>query len=108
MSEPNEDKSDRLLDELSDREQEAVVGGFGWEDFFGSFFFQKTDIDTFADAQDKFTDGSSISRRTSYKLSQITLAFTMPLFGGSGRRRSRSSSSRMRNIFNLFQSFWDN
>ena len=106
MSDPYEDKNDLLLDELSEQEQEAVVGGFGWEDFLGSFFFQRTDIDTFADAQDKFTDGSSISRRTGYKLSQITLAFTMPFLGGSSRRRSRSSSSRMRNVFNLFQALW--
>jgi hypothetical protein len=101
MSNPHEEKKDRLL-ELSEQEQEAVVGGFGLADFFGSFFFQKTDIDTFADAQDNFTDGSSISRRTGYRLSRITLAFTVP-FGRSGRRKSRSNSFNMRNIFDLFQ-----
>ena len=105
MSDPHEEKIDLFL-ELSEKEQEAVVGGFGWEDFFSSFFFQRTDIDTFADAQDKFTDGSSISRRTGYKLSRITLAFTIPSFGGSSRRRSRSRSNRMSNIFNLFQDLW--
>jgi hypothetical protein len=105
MSDSHEEKKYQLV-ELSEPEQEAVVGGFGWEDFFGSFFFQKTDIDTFADAQDKFTDGSSISRRTGYKLSRITLAFTMPFFGGSSRRRSRSRTTRMPNIFSLFQDLW--
>jgi hypothetical protein len=105
MSDPHEEKKYRLL-ELSESEQEAVVGGFGLEDFFGSFFFQKTDIDTFADAQANLADGSSISRRTGYKLSRITLAFTMPFFGGSSRRRSRSRSSRMPNIFSLFQDLW--
>lgn len=103
MSDPHEEK-DRLV-ELSELEQEAVVGGFGLEDFFGSFFFQKTDIDTFADAKASLADGSSVSRSTGYKLSQITLAF-MPLFGGSSRRRSRSRANRRLNIFSLFQDLW--
>lgn len=108
MSELHKDKNDLLFNELSDREQEAVIGGFDLEDLFSSFFFQKTDIDTFADAQDRFTDGSSISRRTGYRSSQITLSFTMPSFSGSSRRRSRSRTARMRYIFNLFQDLWGN
>jgi hypothetical protein len=103
MSDSHED-SLQFLAELSEQEQEAIAGGFGLEDFFGSFFFQKTDIDTFAEDRTNISNDVSISRRTGYKLSQITLAFTMPLFGGG--RGSRSRRSRMRNIFSLFQDYW--
>lgn len=104
MSDPHEDNSSQFLVDLSAREQEAIAGGFGLEDFFSSFFFQKTEIDTFAEARSNISNDISISRRTGYKSSQITLAFTIPVSGG--RRSSRSRKARMRNIFSLFQDYW--
>jgi hypothetical protein len=105
MSDSREDDRSQFLEDLSAQEQETIAGGFGLEDLFGSFFFQKTDIDTFADARTNISNDLSVSRRTGYKLSQITLAFTIPFFGGGGRS-SRSRKARMRNIFSLFQDDW--
>jgi len=102
MSDPIESKNPEFLVELSEPEQESVAGGFALEDMFESFFFQQTDIDTFAEAQ--FNDsqtGRSSLQRTGYRLSQITLAFTSPRFGG-GRSRYRRSR-RMGGIFNLLR-----
>lgn len=92
-----------LLKELSEPEQEAVAGGFGLGDIFSSFFFQKTDIDTSAEADTHIAPlGISSSRRTGYSSSQVTLAFTTSSFGG--RKSRRPGRSRMNNIFSLFQS----
>lgn len=101
MSDSREDNLSQFLEDLSAQKQESIAGGFGLEDFFSSFFFQKTDIDTFADARTNLSNDLSVSRRTGYKLSQITLEFTIPFFGG--RRNSRARKARMGNIFSLFQ-----
>ncbi len=105
MSDQIKLKDTELLQELSEPEQEAVAGGFGLEDIFSSFFFQKTDIDTSAEDNTHIAPmGISNSRRTRYRLSQVTLAFTS---FSSGRRRSRRPGrSRLNNIFNLFQDSW--
>ena len=89
-----------LLRELPESEQESVAGGFAM-DMFDSFFFQQTDISTFAEAEfnDSQTDRSGL-RRTGYRLSQLTLAFTSPRFGGG---RARSGRSRMGSIFNFLR-----
>ncbi len=100
MSDPIELKNREFLVELSEQEQESVAGGFAM-DMFDSFFFQQTDISTFAEAE--FNDsqtGRSGLQRTGYRLSQITLAFTSPRFGG---RRSRYGRSRMGGIFNFLR-----
>jgi len=103
MSDQIKIKQPELLKDLSEPEQEVVAGGFGWEDIFSSFFFQKTDIDTFAEADTQIAPGISVSRRTGYRSSQITLAFTS---SGSGGRRSRFGRARMWNVFSLLRNYW--
>ncbi len=93
-----------LLMELPESEQESVAGGFAM-DMFDSFFFQQTDISTFGEAEyNNPSDGGSYSQRTGYKLSQLTMAFSSPRFGG---RRTRYGRSRMGGIFNLLRG-WRN
>jgi hypothetical protein len=105
MSDQIKLKDTELLQELSEPEQEAVAGGFGLGDIFSSFFFQKTDIETYAEADTHIAPaGISASRRTGYRLSQVTLAFTSLSFGG--RRSRRPGRSRLNNVFNLFQDSW--
>jgi len=104
MSDPIKQDA-QLLTELPDSEQESVAGGFAM-DMFDSFFFQQTDISTFGEAEyNNPSDGSSYSQRTGYKLSQLTLAFSSPRFGG-GRARS-GRSRRMGGIFNFLRG-WRN
>jgi hypothetical protein len=103
MSDQIKIKQPELLKDLSEPEQEAVAGGFGWEDIFSSFFFQKTDIDTFAEADTQIAPGISVSRRTGYRSSQVTLAFTS--LGSSGRR-SRFGGFRRGNFFRRLRDYW--
>lgn len=107
MSDHTEAKDSELLIELTEPEQEVVTGGDRNMnmDMFESFFFQKTEISTFADAETNFSStGISSSHRTGYHLSQITLAFTSPR---SGRNRSRYGRSWMSNIFKLLRAWGD-
>jgi hypothetical protein len=107
MSDQVKGKDAELLQELSEPEQEAVAGGFGLEDLFSSFFFQKTDIDTSAEDNTHIAPvGISNSRRTRYRLSQVTIAFTTPYSSFARRRSRRPGRSRLNNIFNLFQDSW--
>lgn len=68
-----------LLIELSDQDQETLTGGCGFGGF-NYFFFQQTDIDTFANQDISVSGGQSggsgsSSSNTGYRLSQTTLAF---------------------------------
>lgn len=97
MSQPNESES-KLLVELSEQEQETVVGGFDLGDLFGFFFFDQTEIDTSASHAVSFSQKNSnfsSSSNTDYKLRRTTLAFGSPRSGSS----SRSSSSMSRRGF---------
>lgn len=101
MSDDIKPKDSELLVELSEQEQEIVAGGCAMGGL-ASFFFQQTDIETFAEDHTSFSGrdikGSS-SSRTGYKLSQTTFGFIFP-FNRRGRQRGRGM---MGNIFNLFQ-----
>lgn len=93
-------KDAELFTELSELEQETVGGGCFF-DMFESFFFQQTDIRTFAEAEaNDSTTNSSASQRTGYSFSQTTLAFTSPRF--SRRRSGYGRRSRFSSLFNLF------
>lgn len=89
MSDHTEPEDSEFLTELSDQEQETVTGGFDLGGF-NFFFFQTTDITSFAERQSNASgNGGNVSGSTSanagYRFSQTTLAFSS---FGRGRRRS--------------------
>jgi hypothetical protein len=95
-----------IITELSDKEQEILTGGRASSFGFDNFFFQRTDINSFASNDLNISSGNSSlssSQRSGYSFSQITLGFSS-LFGG-GRRR-RGSQARLGNflsfLFSLF------
>lgn len=99
MSDDIEPKDFELLVELSEQEQETVAGGCAMGGF-AAFFFQQTDIETFAEDHTSFSGralkGSS-SSRTGYKFSQTTFGFSFFPFNRRGRRRH--GRGMMGNIF---------
>lgn len=101
MSDDIEPKDSELLMELSEQEQETVAGGCAMGGL--AFFFQQTDIETFAEDHTSFSgrniSGSS-SSRTGYKFSQTTFGFIFPFNSRGRRQRGRGM---MGNMFNLFQ-----
>lgn len=108
MSDDIKSKNPELLVELPEQEQESVVGGFGFEDFFGSFFFQQTDIASSAEKQTNIfrndgTSGSTLAR-TGYRSSQTTLAFNSFPFSRKSRYRTRML---MNAIFKFLRSWSD-
>lgn len=80
MFDENQLPSD-LLVELSDQDQETLTGGHGFDlGQLSYFFFQQTDIDTFANQDISVSGGEgggsgTSSSNTGYRLSQTTLAF---------------------------------
>ncbi len=76
----------KLFLELSEQEQEAVVGGY-------NFFIQKTAINTFAINEESVSNGSvsaSLKQQTGYNFSQLTIGFDLSnLFGGNTISRMR-------------------
>jgi len=85
-----------LFIDLSEKKQETVSGGGSFD--ISDFFFQKTDIATFANNETRVSDGNrsiSSKQQTGYMLSQITMGFS----GGGIRRRRSSRSSR--SFFNM-------
>jgi hypothetical protein len=94
---------------VSETEQERITGGFGFGGNF--FFFQQTDIMSFANQQNSFAgttgDGGNVSgtstSNTGYRLSQTTLAFG-GFFGGG---RSRYGFSPWLSSFNFYQNLWN-
>lgn len=100
MSDPINSTNPELLVELSEQEQETVAGGCALAGF-SYFFFQQTDIDTFAENEAEVSDsngfrGSSLAR-TGYRFSQTTLAFGSFLFDPKPQPRGFLSG-----LFGLF------
>ncbi len=94
MSDNMQPKNADFLADLSEAEQESLAAG-RLQPIGDYFFFQKTDIDTFADNQYNFANRRSAAQKTGYRLSQITLAF------GSGSSDNEQASQRFNFIFNL-------
>ncbi|MBF2017268.1 MAG: hypothetical protein IGS23_19115 [Rivularia sp. T60_A2020_040] len=101
MSFSHQSESHELLVELSETEQETVVGGFNTD---GLFFLQITAIDSFTEnltnisANGGNTSASSFSK-TGHSFRQITLAFTSSLAS-----QDNSENSPLLMIFRLFSS----
>lgn len=111
MSQPDESES-KLFVELSEQEQEMVVGGFDLGDLFGFFFFDQTEIDTSASHSLSFSRKNSdfsSSSNSDYKLRRTTIAFGMPRLGSSSRGSSSVSGrgfSSIRRILRRLFSEW--
>jgi hypothetical protein len=109
MSNKIESKNSAWLMELSEQEQQAVAGGFA-RGMFSDFFFQQTDIRSFAEnrinflGEDANSSGSS-SSKTGYMFSQTTLAFS--LFPSTSRSSRYSAPGLMGSIFNLLRGGFD-
>ncbi|MBF2065101.1 MAG: hypothetical protein IGS39_11870 [Calothrix sp. C42_A2020_038] len=106
MTKLNKIKNSKFITELSENEQETLTGGRASSFGFDNFFFQRTDINSFASNDLNISSGNnnlSSSQRSGYSLSRITLGFSS-LFGG-GRRR-RSSQAKFGNFLSfLFSMF---
>jgi len=104
MSDNLKSKDSEFLTQLSDKEQENVTGGFDIGNL-GFFFFQQTDIESFADRQTDISAGKGVSgsssSRAGYRFSQTTLAFGSFFGFGRGRRRNRQFSPLI-GFFNIF------
>ena len=102
MTKLNKIKNSELITELSENEQQTLTGGRT----FDNFFFQRTNINSFASNDLNISSGNSSlssSQRSGYSFSQITLGFSSLLGGG---RRRRSSQARFGNFLSfLFSMF---
>lgn len=81
-----------LLKELSEQEQETLMGGVSLGDF-ASFFFQQTSIESSSGNQTSLLENEpnrqiSSASQSAYKFSQTTLAFSIPIFNKANSQRS--------------------
>ncbi|OKH21207.1 hypothetical protein NIES593_16460 [Hydrococcus rivularis NIES-593] len=105
MSKPIKLENSELLVELSEQEQETVVGGFDLGNLFGFFFFDQTEIDTSASHAVSFplkTSHVSSLSNTNYSLRRTSLVFGIPM--SRSNRRSFSSFNRL--LRRIFSRFW--
>lgn len=104
MSTYKELENSQLLIQLSEQEQEAMAGGLALQGF-DYFFFQQTDIRSFADNQLNVSDaGLSSSQQTGYSFSQTTIAIGSPVFSQGGRCHRHASIS-LGSLFRLLQNW---
>jgi hypothetical protein len=105
MSKNTQFNHPQLFRYLSDAEQESLIGGQISPQLGvlveGNSFFQKTDIETQGKNDLKLASGDSSSQTTKYKLSQVTMAFSLT-FG------LLTISSSGDNLSNLLPGFLNN
>ncbi|MCP6761253.1 MAG: hypothetical protein NHB32_21530 [Fischerella sp. CENA71] len=101
MSTDRELTKSELFVDLSEQEQEIATGGRSSSLF--DFFVKRTNIVTFANYENNFSDGVhniTSKQQTGYSLSELTFGFS---FGKSGRKYGLSGLEVLRRlIFYLF------
>lgn len=100
-----EPKKSELFLELSEEKQVIVTGGRSSSMGLYDFVLQMTNIQTFANSEATFSDGSnstSYKQQTGYMLSQLSFGFSGGGFNtGGGRHKRKSKGLGSGNLLNM-------